>query len=111
MATPSLSDDGSSVTLDLHGATVDEAIDLTMRTLRLAEDRGRSRLRIIHGSSTSGGAPHRRTIKRALHDMLDNGTLGSHATNILRRQNELVLALDLTASTDSTPIQLRDVMP
>lgn len=110
MATPSISDDGSSVTLDLHGATVDEAIDLTFETLRLAEDRGRAQLTIIHGSSTTGGAPDRRTIKRALHDMLDNGSLGAHATNVLRRQNELVLALDLAASTDSTRIRLRDVM-
>ncbi len=108
MNSPQIDDDGTVVTLDLHGATVDEAIDLTYRTLRLAEDRGRTRLKLIHGSSTTGsGNP--RTIKSALHDLLDRGELGSHATNVIRSQNSLVLALDLTANRDPTPIRLRDV--
>lgn len=109
MGTPQLDDDGSIVTLDLHGATVDEAIDLTYRTLRLAEDRGRTRLKLIHGSSTTGR--NRRTIKSELHDLLDRGKLGRNATNVIRSQNSLVLALDLTATTDPTPIELRDVQP
>ncbi len=107
MGTPQLDDDGRVVTLDLHGATVDEAIDLTYNTLRLAEKRGRSRLKLIHGSSTTGQAT--RTIKSALHDLLDRGELGAHATNVIRSQNTLVLALDLTASTDDTRIRMRDV--
>ena len=110
MGTPQIEDDGRVVTLDLHGATVNEAIDMTYRTLRMAENRGRSRLKLIHGSSTSGGG-HKRTIKNALHDLLDRGELGSHATNVIRSQNTLVLALDLTAANDPTPIQLRDVQP
>ena len=110
MGTPKLNDDGSIVTLDLHGATVDEAIDMTYRALRMAEDRGRSRLKLIHGSSTTGGG-NGRTIKSALHDLLDRGELGHHATNVIRSQNTLVLALDLTTTTDPTPIQLRDVHP
>lgn len=107
MGTPQLDDDGNIVTLDLHGATVDEAIDLTYNTLRLAKERGRSRLKLIHGSSTTGQA--KRTIKSALHDLLDRGELGAHATNVIRSQNTLVLALDLTASTDDTRIRMRDV--
>lgn len=107
MGTPQLDDDGRVVTLDLHGATVDEAIDLTYNTLRLAKKRGRSRLKLIHGSSTTG--PSTRTIKSALHGLLDRGELGTHATNVIRSQNTLVLALDLTASTDETRIRMRDV--
>lgn len=110
MGTPQLDDDGSIVTLDLHGATVNEAIDMTYRVLRLAENRGRSRLKLIHGSSTTNGGP-RRTIKSALHDLLDQGELGRHATNVIRSQNTLVLALDLTANRDPTRIRLRDVQP
>ena len=109
MGPPQLDDDGRIVTLDLHGATVDEAIDLTYSTLRLAEERGRTRLKLIHGSSTTDG--NRRTIKSALHDLLDRGKLGRHATNVIRSQNSLVLALDLAATTDPTPIELRDVRP
>lgn len=107
MAQPQLDDDGTYVTLDLHGTTVDEAVALTYRTLRLAEDRGRKRLKLIHGSSTSrsGG----RTIKRELHRLLDEGDLGVHATNVVRSRNHLVLSLDLTAATDPTPIRLEEV--
>lgn len=109
VVTPQLDDDGNVVTLDLHGATVDEAIDMTYRVLRLAEDRGRTRLKLVHGSSTTDG--NRRTIKSELHDLLDRGKLGRSATNVIRSQNSLVLALDLTATTDPTPIELRDVQP
>ena len=109
MGTPQLTDNGRIVKLDLHGATVDEAIDMTYNTLRLARERGRSRLKLVHGSSTT--APGKRTIKSALHDLLDRGELGAHATNVIRSQNTLVLALDLTASGDPTRIRLRDVQP
>ena len=108
MSTPQLDDDGRVVTLDLHGATVEEAIDLTYRTLRLAEERGRSRLRLIHGSSTTQ-AGDRRTIKNALHDLLDRGKLGAHATNVIRQRDTLVLALDVTAGGDGPPIHLHEV--
>jgi len=108
MGTPQVDDDGRVVTLDLHGATVEEAIDMTYRTLRLAEDRGRSRLKLIHGSSTTESG-NRRTIKTALYDLLERGDLGAHATNVLRSRDALVLALDVTATGDPSPIRLRDV--
>lgn len=107
MAQPHLDDDGTSVTLDLHGATVNEAVALTYRTLRLAEDRGRTQLKLIHGSSTSQGGG--RTIKRELHRLLDEGDLGVHATNVVRSRNHVVLSLDLTATTDPRRIGLNDV--
>jgi len=109
MATPTLDDDGRIVTLDLHGLSVDEAVDLTYSTLRLAEDRGRNRLKVIHGSSTTTQGAQRRTIKRALHDLLDQGDLASHASSVLRSRDTLTLVLDLTASSDPSRITLRDV--
>jgi DNA-nicking Smr family endonuclease len=108
MATPQLDDDGSKVTLDLHGLSVDEAIDLTYSTLRLAENRGRNRLKVIHGSSNTQ-AGQRRTIKNALHALLDQGNLASHATSVMRSRDTLTFVLDLTASSDPTPIKLRDI--
>ena len=108
MGSPQIDDDGTVVTLDLHGATVNEAIDLTYRTLRLAEERGRTRLKLIHGSSTTR-AGQRRTIKSALHDLLDQGNLAAHATTVVRSQDTLTFVLDLTASSNPTLIKLRDV--
>ncbi len=107
MSRPKLSDDGTRVTLDLHGATVDEAIDLTYETLRLAQDRGRSSLKIVHGSSTSGSG--RRTIKSALYDLLDRGMLAGAGVHVMRRRSHLILSLDLTAPTDPTRIRMMDV--
>lgn len=110
MAQPTIDDNGSIVTLDLHGATVDEAIDLTYGTLRLAETRGRNRLVLVHGSSTTT-AGNRRTIKSALRDLVDGGDLGLHATSVLRSRDQLTLVLDLTAPSDPTRIKMADVSP
>ncbi|MFB6098220.1 MAG: Smr/MutS family protein [Salinibacter sp.] len=110
MASPQLEDDGSIVTLDLHGLSVDEAVDLTYSTLRLAEDRGRNRLKVIHGSSTTQAGRHR-TIKSELHSLLDQGSLATHATEVVRSRDTLTFVLDLTAPSDATPITLRDVWP
>ena len=108
MPTPKLEDDGSKVTLDLHGLSVDEAVDITYSTLRLAEDRGRNRLKVIHGSSTTQ-AGRRRTIKSELHTLLDQGNLATHATSVVRSRDTLTFVLDLTAPSDGTLITLRDV--
>lgn len=108
MATPQLKDDGTSVTLDLHGVSVDTAVDLTYSALRLAEDRGRNRLTLIHGSSTTQGAQSR-TIKNALHDLLDRGELASHAASVIRARDTVTLVLDLMAPSDPTPIELQDL--
>ncbi len=107
---PSVRDDGSAVTLDLHGATVDEALDITYRTLYLAEERGRQKLKLIHGSSTSRGNGAARTIKRALLDLLDAGTLSAHATATWQARDYIVLALDVTVPSDPTRIQPQDVL-
>lgn len=109
MPTPRLDDDGATVTLDLHGATVDEAVAFSLQTVRLAGQRGRTRVRLIHGASTTRRAPHRRTIKRALHELLDEDAFPPAVTQALRTKNVLVLSLDVTKSSDPTPIRLRDV--
>jgi len=107
MPGPRLDDDGSTVTLDLHGLTVDEAIDVTYDTLRLAQDRGRASLKIIHGSSTS--APGRRTIKSALYERLESGMLVGGHVHVMKKRSSITLSLDITASTDPTRIRLLDV--
>jgi hypothetical protein len=109
MPSPKLSDNGTTVTLDLHGLTVDDAIDVTYATLRMAQDRGRAQLKVIHGQSTSDGS--RRTIKQELYALLNRGALCSNGANVIRQRGHFVLALDLTARRDTTRIRLRDVWP
>lgn len=109
MPFPTLHDDGQTVTLDLHGATVDEALTLAHRVLLEAQHRGRSTLKLIHGHSTSGG--RRRTIKQALHAELNDGILAHYAGRTFRAHGHLLLSLDATAHTDAARIRMADVAP
>ena len=70
MKQPRLTDDGTTVELDVHGAYVDEAINLVRRVALLASERGRSTLRVVHGSSTSDPLALNRPIKPVLRDPL-----------------------------------------
>lgn len=99
MPAPRLHDDGQTVTLDLHGARVDEALELTRRVLRLAARRGRHQVRLIHGASTSDVRYRNRTIRHALLDALDAGTL-PHVTAAWPAEGHLLLSLDVTARPD-----------
>lgn len=109
MQAPSLHDDGETVTLDLHGATVDEALLLSRETVYLAAERGRAAVKLIHGRSTSNSDNRKRTIKRALQEALDLGDFGSAVRSARREHGALTLALDLTATRDPTPIRLSDL--
>lgn len=110
MPYPSLDDDGQSVTLDLHGATVQEAEDLAPKVVAEAARRGRDRVRIIHGSSTSSTRYRNRTIKHALYDLLEAGVLGPGIQSDLRSDDQLLLALDVSIQSDPSPIRLREIM-
>ena len=109
MPNPWLHDDGTTVTLDLHGATVDEAVALTRRTVRAAAARGRRTVKIIHGASTSRRLAPNRTIKNALYDLLDEGTLGPAVTGAWREEAAVTLSLDLSAAPDPRLLRLRDL--
>ena len=109
MPYPRIDDDGQTVTLDLHGASVDEAVTLATRLVREAARRGRRTVKIIHGQSTSSRLYQNRTIKNALHDLLDRGTLDSTVSTVWRADGHLLLSLDVTAAADPSPIRLLDV--
>ena len=103
---PSLRDDGRTVTLDLHGATVREAEELADGTLHAAASRGRSAVKLIHGASTSSTQYRNRTIKHAVQDLA-----GTHpaVTTALRAEGYLTCSLDVTADADPALLTLRDV--
>ena len=107
MPYPRLDDDGQTVTLDLHGATVDEALALARRVVAEARRRGRANVRIIHGQSQRGT---RRTIREALYEALDHGTLGAGASSAWRGEGFVLLGLDVAAAPpDTRLLRLRDV--
>lgn len=107
MPYPTLHDDGSVVTLDLHGATVDEAVRLARSAVDAAARRGRSQVKLIHGASTSDAG--RRTIKHALRDLLDQGALSPHVVSDWRGDAFVTCALRLGSRTDAAPLRLLDL--
>lgn len=109
MPYPSLDDDGQSVTLDLHGATVDEAMRLSEALVREACRRGRSQVRLIHGSSTSSAAFRNRTIKHALEEAVARGRFAPDVVDALHRENVLTLSLGVSAERDTASISMLDL--
>lgn len=93
LAHPRLDDDGQTVTLDLHGARVEEAERLAAAAVIEAARHGRQTLRLVHGHSTTGRWGEERTIKTALHAMLDAGAFRSHVTQSVRGEGHLLLGL------------------
>ena len=103
-----LDDDGHTLTLDLHGETVDSAEHLIRQTLRLAAERGRSRVTVVHGVSTSDSRYRNHTIRHRLYDLLDNGAL-PHVTDAFRLEGQCLLGLPPSLKSDSRRIVLRDI--
>jgi len=90
---PRLDDDGHAVTLDLHGARVDDAERLVRAVVREAARRGRTVLRVVHGHSTTDPAGGSRTIKTMLLGLLDGGALAPDVTSALRSEGHVLLGL------------------
>ncbi len=101
---PRLDDDGQQVTLDLHGARVDEALALAIDVARAAVRSGRSTLRIVHGHSTTGDGS--RTIKSAVLDALADGTFGT--ASALRAEGVTTLGLPVGTRPDLARLRLSD---
>ena len=89
---PRLDDDGQSVTLDLHGARVAEAVELAHTAAEASARRGRRTLRLVHGLSTTEAGAHR-TIKTELADAWHGGDFDRWATDAVQLEGLLVLSL------------------
>lgn len=75
-----ITDQGSVVTLDLHGCSVEEGVYVVRRTLQEAHRRGRTKVDVIHGSSTSAHSRYDRTIKNELLARLEGGAFRDWAS-------------------------------
>lgn len=67
------SDDGTDVSVDVHGCSVDDALGIIGRAAEEAFRRGRARVIVVHGTSSTDRGMRRRTIKTALQDQLSRG--------------------------------------
>ena len=68
-----LRDDGSVVTVDVHGCGVPDALAIIKRSIQEAHRRGRSRVDVVHGFSTSDQFGYERSIKNEFKRHLDAG--------------------------------------
>lgn len=107
MPRPRLTDDGRQVTLDLHGARVDEAVRLAEVVVEEAARRGRSSVRLVHGTSTADRGAER-TIKSALLRLLDEGAF-PEATSSFPTDGALLLGLSPVSPSDPSRISLADL--
>ncbi len=105
---PRLTDDGQTVTLDLHGARVDEALQMARRALSLSAQRGRKRVDLVHGGSTTDGVTH--TIKSELYGWIDGPQSPRAVKSEQRTYAVLSLHLDLTTRAHPARLRLNDVM-
>lgn len=109
MPFPTVDDDGATVTLDLHGATLREAERLLKRCLRLAAARGRGTLRIIHGTSTAETDPHRPTIKSLVAEILARRETADYITERFRFEGHTTVSLIPGGDDIRTPIRMTEL--
>jgi len=103
-----LTDSGTVVTLDLHGAPLAEARRVLAATVRTAASRGRTAVRVVHGSSTSDPLARNATIKHDLEDMLLNNGFGS-VTDWVQLGDVTTLSLPIGSRSDRRLITLKEV--
>lgn len=103
-----LVDNGVRPELDLHGCTVNQAVQLTRRLILESVRRGRDSIRLIHGKSTT--TPGQRTIKSALTDLMDHQQLPMHVSSVYKSDGHMIVALRRRGSTHAPGrISLRDL--
>lgn len=108
MPRPKIKDNGQIVEIDLHGLWVDDALDAISDVIELSAERGRTSVRVIHGSSTSDNLAHNRTIKHAFLHSLDNGAFPD-VISVVRYEGKTLLSLASLSTQDPRPISLRDL--
>ncbi|MEO0560309.1 MAG: Smr/MutS family protein [Bacteroidota bacterium] len=95
--------------LDLHGVRVMDAEDLAEAVVREAARRGRSTVRLIHGTSTTDRSLDGWTIKTALHAMLDEGAFEPYTTSVFRGDGHLLLGIGAAPQPVAGRLSLRDI--
>jgi hypothetical protein len=103
-----LHDDGSTVTLDLHGLGVADAEICLRKTVAEAAARGRSTVRVIHGSSTSDPQGRNRTIKHVLEELIAARAL-PEVGDSFPGDDVTILGLRLSAVVDRRVIRPIDI--
>lgn len=105
-------DDGTDVTVDLHGCSVPDAVHIIRRTVQEASVRGRARVVVIHGKSGSGESQTKRTIKEELERMIEGGELASWISGLTQDTagGRTTLWMPIGPKRNAKSINVRDVV-
>ena len=103
-------DNGTTVTLDLHGLSVDHALEVFDTAIQLSLERCRSSIKVIHGSSTSSSLYSNRTIKNELASTIE-GHWASIVSSVFAMEDSVTIALPVSAPTNQKRITVSDVTP
>ncbi len=105
-------DDGTDVTIDLHGCSVEDAVYAIRRTVQEAHGRGRARVVVIHGKSGAQEGSSKRTIKGELERLIADGDLGAWLSGTIGDGAGGRTTLWLTIGPPRNPsrIKVRDVV-
>ncbi len=109
MAYPRIKDDGNTVELDLHGASVPHGLHLVDQLLSLVNQRGRSSIKIIHGSSTSDDDVFADTLKNRISDKLTSGDYNNYVTSHWSTDEYVILSPAQASPLDRRPISIFDL--
>lgn len=106
-------DDGTTVTVDLHGCTVSDGLYIIGRTVQEAHRRGRMKVDVIHGTSTSRAYSRARTIKNEFRRRLDAREYDEWVSghNESSSGGNTSLWLNLGSNSDPSRIKVTDVIP
>lgn len=109
MARHRLVDDGQTVTLDLHGATVPEAVQLAEAAIVQAARHGRATVRLVHGASTSESGD-RTTIRSELRRLLAAGAFARHVSSSYLMEGAMTLGIAPAPSPVRGYVRLADLL-
>lgn len=102
-------DDGTSVLVDLHGCSVDEAIYVIGGALSLAFSRGRSKVDLIHGTSTSDSFGYTRTIKNEFERRFSAGEYDEWVSGRVQDPSGGRTSLAIKIGSKQDPRRIREI--
>lgn len=88
-------DDGQILKVDLHGLALADCEDFMYNALDLAYAYGRSKVILIHGSSTTARLYENDSIKNRLYQMLDKGEFEEMVVSFWKEEDQCTLFLPI----------------
>jgi DNA-nicking Smr family endonuclease len=102
-------DDGNTLTVDLHGCSLADCEDFMYNALDIAYAYGRSKVVLIHGSSTSNAHFDNDTIKHRLYKMLAANEFEEMVASYWKAEDACTIFLPVGLPHKSNKIGLSDV--